>query len=126
MKKIFLLFSTIFVTMLMISTVTAAPKINSDPLMDKINEVEETKKLIDEKLDDIDFEISTLGLIDILIQIIQMIIAFVQQLINIILDIFGLIELIEYLISLIITLFELIMNLINFIIDLFNPNAIIS
>ena len=124
MKRIFLLLGTVLTAMLMISTVTAVPNVNSNPLMDKINEIEETKKMIDDKLDNINFEVTTTGIIDILIQIIRLIISFVQQLISLILDIFGLIELIEYLISLIVTLIELIMALVNYIIDLFTPNAI--
>lgn len=121
MRRNFLLLGVFFTTLLMISSVTAIPAANSDPLMDKIHEIEKIKKIIDEKLTNIDFEFSTIGLIDILIQIIQLIISFIQQLISLILDIFGLIDLIEYLIGLLVTLFELIMSLINFIIDLFTP-----
>jgi phage-related protein len=124
MRKIFLLIGAIFTALLMISTVTAVPQVNSDPLMDKINEIEENKRMIDEKLASINPDIETGGLIDLLIQIIQWIIALVQQIIDFILDIFGLVELIEYLIGLIVTLFELIMSLIDFIIDIFTPDAV--
>ena len=124
MRKIFLLIGAIFTALLMISTVTAVPQVNSDPLMDKINEIEENKRMIDEKLAAINPDIETGGLIDLLIQIIQWIIALVQQIIDFILDIFGLVELIEYMIGLIVTLFELIMSLIDFIIDIFTPDAV--
>ena len=43
MKKIFLLIGTIFTTLLMISTVTAVPQVHSNPLMEKINEIEKKK-----------------------------------------------------------------------------------
>ena len=124
MKKIFLLIGTIFTTLLMISTVTAVPQVHSNPLMEKINEIEENKRIIDERLADINPDAETGGLIDLLIQIILWLIALVQQIINLILDIFGLVELIEYLIGLIVALFELIMSLINFIIDIFTPDVL--
>ena len=124
MKKIFFSIGTIFTILLMISTVTAVPQVNSNPLMDKINEIEEYERIIDEKLVAINPDVENGGLIDLLIQIIQWLIALVQQIINFILDIFGLVELIEYLISLIVSLFELIMALIDFIIDIFTPDVL--
>jgi hypothetical protein len=105
----------------MISTVTAVPQANGNPLMDKINEIEEGKRIIDNKIASINLDAESGGLIDLLIQIIQWLIALVQQIINIILEIFHLVDLIEYLINLIVSLFELIMALINFIIDIFTP-----
>ena len=124
MKKIFFSIGTIFTILLMISTVTAVPQVNSNPLMDKINEIEEYERIIDEKLATINPDVENGGLIDLLIQIIQWLIALVQQIINFILDIFGLVELIEYLKGLIVALFELIMSLINFIIDIFTPDTL--
>lgn len=124
MKKIFLLIGAIFTSLLMISTVTAVPQADSNPLMKKINEIEENTKLINGKLASINLDVETGGIIDLLIQIIQWLISIVQQIINLILEIFGLVDLIEYLISLIVNLFELIMALINFIIDIFTPNVL--
>jgi len=122
MKKYILFFGSIFISLLMISTVTAVPKVNSDPLMDKIQEFEEMETRILDKLDLFKTDVESGGIIDLLIQIIQWLINIVQQIISLVLDIFGLIELIEYLINLIVSLFELIMQLINFIIEIFTPN----
>lgn len=124
MKRFILSLGAVFIVLLMVSTVTAVPQVNSNPLIIKINEIEENKKIINEKFADIIIDVETGGLIDILRQIIEWLIDFVQQIIDLILDIFGLVDLIEYLIGLIASLFELIMSLINFIIDIFNPNAL--
>ena len=109
----------------MISTVTAVPKANSDPLLVKINEIEEYKNILDKEVKKMMLDVENWGLIDILIQLIQFIIDFVEQLISFIVQIFGLVDLIETLIGLIITLYEMIMALIDFILDLFTPNEII-
>jgi len=42
----------ILIGLLMISSATAVPKVNSDPLMNKINEFEKTKKIIEENIED--------------------------------------------------------------------------
>jgi len=124
MKKIFFSIGTIFTILLMISTVTAVPQVNSNPLMDKINEIEEYKRIIDEKVTNKNPDVESGWLIDLLIQIIQWVIDIVQQMINFVLEIFGIVELIEYLISLIVNLFELIMALIDFIVDIFTPDVL--
>ena len=114
MKKYILFFGSIFISLLMISTVTAVPKVNSDPLIDKIQELEEMEKMIFDKLDVIKTDVESLGIIDLLIQIIQ-------WLIDVIMEIFGLVSLIETLVNLIVQLFNVIINLINYIIDIFTP-----
>ena len=124
MRKGFLIILAIFITILMISSATAVPKVNSDYIIEKINVIEEYKELIGGKLSNIGSDIGTTGLIDFLIQLIQWIIGLVQQLIDIVLDLFGIVNLIEYLIGLIVNLFELILSLIDYIFDIFNPNPI--
>lgn len=124
MKKIFIYINSIFITFIMISTATAVPTIKSDSLMEKINEIELSKRIINDKLADLNPDVLSLGIIDFLIRIIQLLISFVQEIINLVLEIFNLVELIEYLIELIITLYELILSLINFIIDIFTPNTL--
>ena len=114
MKKYILFFGSIFISLLMISTVTAVPKVNSDPLIDKIQELEEMEKMIFDKLDVIKTDVESGGIIDLLIQIIQ-------WLIDVIMEIFGLVSLIETLVNLIVQLFNVIINLINYIIDIFTP-----
>ena len=124
MRRDFLIILAIFITFLMISSATAVPKVNSDHLIEKINVIEEYKELIGGKLSNIDSDIVTTGLIDLLVQLIQWIIGLVQQLIDIVLDLFRIVDLIEYLIGLIVNLFELILSLIDYIFDIFNPNPI--
>jgi hypothetical protein len=124
MKKFVLLFWSIFISLIMISTVSAVPQVNSNPLMEKINIIEENIKLINEGLVENFVDVETGGLIDLLRDIIEWLINIVQEIINLILEIFNLVDLIEDLIQLITTLFDLIMSLINFIIDIFTPGAL--
>jgi hypothetical protein len=110
----------------MISTVSAVPKVNSDPLMDKIQEFEEIERQINEKLDILKLEVESGGIIDLIIQIIEWLIDIVQQLISVIGRVFQLVELITYLITLIARLYELIMAVIDYILNLFSPSLIRS
>jgi len=122
LKRILLIIFAIFTSMLMISTVSAVPKVNSDPLMDKIQEFEEIERQINEKLDSLVLEVENGGIIDLIIQIIEMLIDLVQQLISVIGRVFQLVELITYLITLIVRLYELIMAVIDYILNLFSPD----
>ena len=108
----------------MLSTVSAVPKVNSDPLMNKIDFIEETFYFLDKEIKCFLLDIENGGIIDFLKQIIQWIIGIVEQLISIVLELFGLIELIEYLFSLIMVLYEMILDLIDFILSIFSPNSI--
>ncbi|MCX6664254.1 MAG: hypothetical protein NTZ75_08415 [Euryarchaeota archaeon] len=136
----------IIIGLLMISSATAVPKVNSDPLMDKINEIEKNKKIIEENISNKTLDLKTRGSINLLIkiiketiyditldlkagliiQIIQWLISLIQKLINLITGIFNLVELIYNLINLIVNLYELIIKLINFIIDIFTPKILES
>ena len=122
-KKFILFFGSIFISLLLISTASAVPKVNSDHLMNKIQEFEEMEKMIFDKLDLIKTHVESGGLIDLLIQLINWLIGIIQQIINLIQKIFGLVSLIENLVNLIVKLFEAIIQLINFIIDIFTPNV---
>ena len=124
MKRILMVIFSIFASLLMISTVSAVPKTSSDPLMDKINEIEELEKQIDEKIAFLTLDIESGGIIDLIIQIIEWLIDFVQQLIGVIGQIFRLVELVTYLVSLIVKLYEFIMALIDYILGLFNPSLL--
>lgn len=124
MKRILLVLFSVFTSFLLISTVSAVPKTSSDPLMDKIKEIEDFEKQIDEKLNDLTLDVESGGIIDLIIQIIEWLIAFVQDLIDVIGQIFRLVELVAYLISLIVKLYEFIMTLIDFILGLFNPSLL--
>ena len=125
MRRIFLIFFSFFAVSLLMSTVSAVPKLNSDPLMDKIDYIEENYNLINKDLKTYLFDIENGGIIDLLRQIIEWLISIVEQLISIVLEIFGLLDLIEYLINLINTLYEMILNLIDLILNIFSPNSIL-
>ncbi|VVB61849.1 Uncharacterised protein [uncultured archaeon] len=138
----------IVIGLLMVSSATAVPKLNSDPLMNKINEIEKTKKIIEENIKnktpdlkiqglisllikkmkdtiyDITLNLTPGGLIDLLIKIIEWMISIVQNLINLVYKIFDLVDIIYTLVNLIGTLIELIIELINSIIDIFTPGTI--
>lgn len=140
----------IIIGLLMISLTTAVPKINSDPLMDKINEIEKTKKIVEENISNLTLDLTTRrsinlliitikdiingitfnltpgGFIDFLIKIIEWLISVVQNLINLVYEIIDLVEIISTLVDLIGTLFELIIELINKIIDIFTPGSLKS
>ena len=124
MKRIYLIIFSFFTVSLLLSTVSAVPKVNSDPLMDKIDYIEETFNFLDKETKCFLSDIENGGIIDFLKQIIQWIIGIVEQLISIVLELFGLIELIEYLFSLVMTLYEMILDLIDFILNIFSPNSI--
>lgn len=138
----------ILVCLLMVSSATAVPKVNSDPLMDIITEIEKNKNLIEENISDKTFDVTTkesvsllikkikdtiynitpkldLGdLINLLIKIVQWLITFIQKLITLISAIYNIVELVYTLVTLIISLYNLILQLIEFIQDLLNPEAL--
>ena len=138
----------IIVGLLLISSATAVPKVNSDPLMDIVTEIEKNQKIIEENIFDKTFDVPTkesiniiikkikdtiysinpklaLGdLIDLIIKIIQWLITFIQKLISLINAIYNIVNLIYTLITLIFNLYNLILQLIEFIKDIFNPQAL--
>ena len=140
----------ILIGLLMISSVTAVSKVNSDPLMNIIHELENNKKIIEENISDKTFDLKSeesisllirkikgniysitpnlgfRGLIDLLIKIIQWIISVVRDLINLVYKIIDLVEIIYTLVNLIGTLIGLIIELINLIIDIFTPGTLKS
>ena len=151
MKKVLLTTcGAIIVGLLMISSATAVPKANSDPLMDIISDIEKNKQLLEENINNKTFDQTTResidllinkikdamytitpnlkigGLIDLLIKIIQWLITFIQQLINVISAIYNIVELIYTLVTVLMTLYNLIIQLIEFIQDILNPQPLKS
>jgi phage-related minor tail protein len=138
----------IVIGLLMISSATAVPKVNSDPLMDIVNEIEQNQKIIEENIatktldlktsesinllikkikDTIYGTSSTLGLgdlIDLIIKIIQWLVTFLQKLISFFSLIFNLVELIYTLITIIVNIYNLIMAIIEFINNIINPEPL--
>jgi hypothetical protein len=143
-------FGAIIVGLLMISSATAVPKVNSDPLMDIVTAIEKNKQLVEENISNKTFDLRTResinllinkikdsiysitpnvklgGLIDFLIKLIQWLITFIQQLISVINAIYNIVELIYTLITTLFTLYDLIIKLIEFIQDILNPQPLRS
>ena len=116
MKKYFIELTAFFIALLMMSTVIAVPQIQSNSVMNIVNELEDNENYLNEltkinlfgnfKLD---------GLIELLIQLILLIIEFVSQIISVVQNIIGLANLIQNLINALSTLFQLIQQLIELI-----------
>ena len=117
--------AAIGILLIMVSTATAVPTVHSEPLMNYIEEVENTESLLASKIDKLNL-VDTQGILDILIQLITLIIRLVMEIIAIVQGILGIISLIQTLINAVQVLFDLIMQLIDLITDLLNPNAVMT
>lgn len=140
----------IVIGLLIVSSATAVPKVNSDPLMNIIGDIEKNTKIIEESISDKTLDLKTpepinllikkikdtiyritpnLGigdLIDLIIKIIQSLITFIQKLIQVLTLIFNLVDLIYTLVTIITQLIQIIIALIEFIKNLFNPQPLIA
>ena len=141
MKKIIITTCGAFlIGLLMISSATAVPKVNSDPLMNIIAEIEQNKKIIDldlktresinllinkikDTIYDITLDVKPGGLIDLLIKLIQWLITFIQNLIVLIGVVADLAALIYNLVNVLVTVYNLIMAIIDIINEIFNPET---
>ncbi len=127
MKKYFMGIGTIFIALLLVSTVTAVPQAQSNPVMNLINDIEENKNIIDyDFLNNIINNVQSGGIIDLIIQLITLIIQFILEIIDVIQNIIGLVNLIQNLIDAFTTLFQLIQDLIEIIRNIFNPSSLIN
>jgi phage-related protein len=124
MKKLVIGLGAVFISLLMISTVTAVPQAQSQPAMNMIEKIEQ--KINDtEQLEDtlsFDGDIQPTGLIDLIIQLLTAILGIIQDLILFMLNLFQIVNLIEMIVSAISQLINLVVQFINAIIDLFTPN----
>ena len=72
MKKfIVTTYGAIILGLLLISSATAVPKINSDPLVDMVNEIEKNKKIIEENISNKTLDLKSRESIDLLIKTIK-------------------------------------------------------
>jgi uncharacterized protein (UPF0335 family) len=148
MKKfIVTTYGAILIGLLMVSSATAVPKVNSDPLMDKINEIEKNKKIIEENISNKTLNLKTMGSINLLIKnikqtiydltldiksaglilkIIQWLISLIQKILTLINDLTNLVQLINNLLTAIVNLYNLIIKLIDFIKSIFTPTILKS
>jgi hypothetical protein len=137
----------ILIGLLMISSATAVPKVNSDPLMNKVNEIEKSKKIIEENINNKTLDLKTKGSINLLIKniketmhdltldiksaglilkIIQWLISLIQKILTFINDLTKLVQLINNLLTAIVNLYNLIIKLIDFIKSIFTPTILKS
>jgi len=137
----------ILIGLLMVSSATAVPKVNSDPLMDKVNEIEKSKKIIEENINNKTLDLKTKGSINLLIKniketihdlmldiksaglilkIIQWLISLIQKILTLINDLTKLVQLINNLLTAIVNLYNLIIKLIDFIKSIFTPTILKS
>jgi hypothetical protein len=148
MKKfIVTAYGAILIGVLMVSSATAVPKVNSDPLMGKINEIEKNKKIIEENINNKTLDLKTRESINLLIKniketihdltldiksaglilkIIQWLISLIQKILTFINDLTKLVQLINNLLTAIVNLYNLIIKLIDFIKSIFTPTILKS
>ena len=125
MKKYFMFIGAFFISLLLISTVTAVPQTQSNSIMNLIDDIEENIEIIEsEKLNNMIISIASVGIIELLIQLIMLIIEFVVEIVNLIQNIISLVNLIQNIINAISTLFQLIQDLIELIRNILNPSIL--
>lgn len=125
----------LLIVTLLVSTSTAVPQIQGNQVIQKIEDMQQQKEILEgkcnqirEKLDSYFKEMATLptGIIEWLIQLILILIRIVEATIQFILDVMELGVLIEYLIERILILIDLIITFVEWILNLFNPDKIVS
>lgn len=115
-------FITFFV---IVSTVTAVPYTHSQPVMDKIDLIQEQKTMkdtLERKLDG-QQDVQTNGIIDWIIQILLAILNLVQELIQFVFDLLQIVTIVEMIVQAIVKLINAVFQLIEAIIDIFNPDT---
>lgn len=106
----------IAVAFLFISTTTLMPQVNSKPLMDKVDFLEQNREKYGKEFELLSSEnTGTNGLLEWLMQLIRTLIQLTFKLIEVVQDFINIVNLIENLINAIQTLFQLIEQLIELI-----------
>jgi hypothetical protein len=131
-KTISICIPLIIVTLL-ISATTAVPHVQGNQVMQKVDEMQQRKDVLEAKCIQIMDKINNhfknkvpfqAGIIELIIQLILLLIRIVESIIQFILDIMELGTLIEYLIGRILFLIDLIIQFIEWILGIFNPAKI--
>jgi hypothetical protein len=133
MKRSIILFGVIFSAIIIVSTSTAVPLNNNTYLINKINEKEDIKSKLQNKINGIDELISkkidniyTTGFIEKLINFLIKLIEFILNIANFISNLLNIGSQILFIVNQIIYIIETIINIINWILDIFNPQAILN
>jgi phage-related protein len=123
MEKILLVAGALLSAFLMVSVVTAVPQSHSTTVMNVIEDIEQERNILQDRLSNIGvLDPQFGGIIDLLKQLIWLIIQAILDLIEIVRNLIGLVALIDYLIQLVMILVEAIMALIEIIMNIFNPS----
>lgn len=121
MKQKYVLLGAFFTFILLVSTVTALPYTNSQPVMETIEEIEEYRVM-----DTFDVQINEFlqskGIFEWIVQILLAILHLIQELIQLVLDLLQIVNLIEMIISAITQLINAVFQLIESIMDLISPD----
>lgn len=133
MKRSIITLGTLFCVIFIVSTSTAVPQVQSNIVIDKIDELNYIKDKIQNKILEINNiiseiikDIDTLGIIDTLINLLIKIIEFILKIGEFISSILNIGGRILTIINQLIYIIETIINIINWILDLFNPNQLLS
>ncbi|MBS3778366.1 MAG: hypothetical protein KGY50_03625, partial [Candidatus Thermoplasmatota archaeon] len=108
-----------------VSTVTAVPYTHSQPVMDKIDLIQEQKLMKDTLKQKLEAEqdVQTDGIIDWIVQILLGILNLIQELIQFVFDLLQIVTLVEMIIQAVLRLINAVFHLIEAITDLFSPDA---
>ena len=116
MRKKVLIFSSLFIILLMISTVTAVPKSQSQPVMDQVKRAEQEH----EKYDTLS-ELSLNGIFNIILQLILAIFNLIKNIFTVIGQVITIIRNMKTLIESIQVLLQQIQDFLDIISNLLNP-----
>jgi len=119
MKKGVILIGALFVTLLLISTVTAVPTSHSQPVMKKINQIEQQEKQLETFGDTI-----PQGIFDLIWQILLALFNLIVKIIEVVNTILTIVQLIQALLNGLQTLIQLIQDFIELINELLNPESV--
>jgi len=122
MKRGLILLGAVLISLLTISSVTAHPYSQSQPVMDIISELEALEEMVSQAEEQTIQLPKTFGIIDIIKQLLSLILNLILSLIQFVLGLMDIVELIESIINAINQLIQIVMDFINMIIDLFSPS----
>jgi hypothetical protein len=133
MNKSIIILGALFSAIFIVSTSTAVPLINKTYFINKINDIEDIKTKLQNKIFEIDEFISkkiddlyTLGFIENLINLLIKLLEFILNIANFISRILNIGSQILFIVNQIIYIIETTINIINWLIDIFNPQKILT
>lgn len=133
MKRSIIILGVLFSAIIIVTTSTAFPLINNTYFINKINDMEEIKTKIKNKIFEIDEfaskkinDLYTLGFIENLINLLIKLLEFILNIANFISRLLNIGSQILFIVNQIIYIIDTIINIINWLIDIFNPQALLN